>query len=98
LVKTVECHSHAKMFNQITALFRMQVLNTPESIIPGRVATTSRVEYHFHVYGGLNILVIEIKLKHGSGDERRDMIAQVMAEADGALIAHFRLLCSPSIT
>ena len=91
-------YRYPKIFNQIAALFRMQVINTPESIIPGRIATKCRVEYHFHVYGGLNILVIEIKLKIGSGEERRDMVAQVMAEADGSLVAHFRFFRPPSVT
>lgn len=39
-----------------------------------------RVEYHFLVLGELAFLVIEVKLELGTGGERLNAIAQVIAE------------------
>ena len=58
-------------------------MNTPESMIYGRITTRGRIEYYFLVFGRLSILVIEVKYKLGDADERLDAIAQVIAECDG---------------
>ena len=42
-----------------------------------------RIEYYFLVFGGLSILVIEVKYKLRNADERMDAIAQVIAECNG---------------
>jgi hypothetical protein len=47
------------------------------------MTTRRRIEYHFLVFGGLSILVIEVKIFLGTADERLDAIAQVIAECDG---------------
>jgi hypothetical protein len=49
------------------------------------LTTRGRVEYHFLVFGGLSVLVIEVKLLLGTADERLNAIAQVIAECDGML-------------
>ena len=45
--------------------------------------TKGRVEYHFLVFGGLSVLVIQVKYELGTSEERLDAIAQVVAECDG---------------
>ena len=47
------------------------------------MTTKGRVEYHFVVFGGLSLLVIEAKFELGTGDERADAVGQVVAELDG---------------
>jgi hypothetical protein len=59
------------------------ITNTPESIIPGRMTTKGRIEYHFKVFGGLSIVFIEAKRQLGTATERLNAIAQVIAESDG---------------
>ena len=71
------------LFNCIVALFDLTIFNTPESIIPGRMTRGQQIEYHFLVFGGLSIPVIEVKFFLGTADERLDAIAQVIAECDG---------------
>jgi hypothetical protein len=61
----------------------LAIINTPVSIIPGRMTKRGRIEYHFLVFGGLSVLVIEVKFILGTPDERLDAIAQVIAECDG---------------
>jgi hypothetical protein len=65
------------------ALFSGIVLNTPETILEGRIATKGRIEYQFQTYGGVTILFIEVKLEIGGLAERLDCVAQVIAECDG---------------
>jgi hypothetical protein len=79
------CSCFWQLFNRTVSLFDLTILNTPESIIPGRMTTKGRIEYHFSVFGGLAILVIEVKFTLGTADERLDAIAQVIAECDGML-------------
>jgi len=50
--------------------------------------TKGRVEYHFLVFGGLSLLVIEVKFELGTGEERLNAIAQVAAECDGIYLSH----------
>ena len=57
-------------------------MNNPESMIYGRIKTRGRIEYYFLAFGGLSILVIEVKYKLGDAEERLDAIAQVIAECD----------------
>ena len=47
------------------------------------MTTRGRIVYHFSVFGGLSILVIEVKFALGTPCERLDAIAQVIAECDG---------------
>ena len=42
-----------------------------------------RIQYRFIVFGGLSILVIEVKYELEDAKERLDAIAQVIAELDG---------------
>jgi hypothetical protein len=53
------CSTSYKLFNRTIVLFKLTIRNTLESMIPGRL--TGRIEYHFLVFGGLSLLVIEIK-------------------------------------
>ena len=75
-------HFH-QLFNRIVALFDLTIFNTSESIIPDRMTTRGRIGYHFLAFGGLSVLVIEVKFFIGTADERLDAIAQVIAECDG---------------
>jgi hypothetical protein len=52
-------------------------------MLQGRITNRGRVEYFFKSFGAIAFLVIEVKLKIGSGQERLDAIAQVIAECDG---------------
>ena len=47
------------------------------------MATKGRVEYHFVLFGGLSLLVIEVKFELGTGEERANAVGQVIAECDG---------------
>jgi hypothetical protein len=84
------CSRFYQLFNRTIALFRLTILNTPESIIPGRMTTKGRIEYHFLVFGGLAVLVIEVKYVLGVAEERLNAIAQVIAECDGMHTASLR--------
>ena len=55
------------------------------------MTTRGRIEYHFLVFGGLSILVIEVKFFLGTADERLDAIAQVIAECDGMYCATLQI-------
>lgn len=80
----------APLFNRTVALFKLTIVNTPESMIYGRITTRGRIEYYFLVFGGFSILVIEVKYKLGDADERLDAIAQVIAECDACDYANDR--------
>jgi hypothetical protein len=69
--------------NRLVGEFNLLIQNTPESIMPGRLPTTGRIEYQFKVWGALTVLFIEVKLEIGSSQERQNAVAQVIAEADG---------------
>lgn len=51
--------------------------------MPGCMSTRGRIEYQFKVCGALTILFMEVELRIGSGDERLNSVAQVIAEVDG---------------
>jgi len=87
----------APLFNRTVALFDLSIRNTPESIIRGRMTTSGRVEYHFLVFGGLSLLVIEVKYVLGSDEERLDAIAQVVAECDACDYANDRFQFPPAL-
>ncbi|KAK2467391.1 hypothetical protein APHAL10511_000626 [Amanita phalloides] len=72
----------APLFNRTVALLKLAITNTPESTIHGRLTTKGRIEYHFLVFGGVSILVIEVKYALGVAEERLDAIAQIIAECD----------------
>jgi hypothetical protein len=78
----------APVFNRIIALFGLLISNTPESIMPGRIATKGR---QFRVFGGLTVVYIEVKLEVGTGDEHLNAVAQLIAEADGCDYANSQL-------
>jgi len=60
----------------------LTIRNVPESVIQGCISTRGRIEYHFLVFGELSLLVIEVKYRLGTSDERLNAIAQVIAECD----------------
>jgi hypothetical protein len=71
-----------QLFNRTIARFKLTIRNTPESMT-GRMTTRGRIEYHFLVFGGLSILVIEVKYILGNAEERLNAIAQFIDECDG---------------
>ncbi len=71
------------VFIRIADLFCSTITATPETLMAGRVASSRRVEHHFCTVGSLSLLLIEIKYKIGNPTERRNVVAQVIAEADG---------------
>jgi hypothetical protein len=79
--------------NRTVALFKCTIRNTPEIIIPGRTSTKGRIEYQFVVFGGLSVLVIEVKYVLKSGEDRLNAIAQVVAECDGMVMLASRFDC-----
>jgi hypothetical protein len=87
--------TNQQLFNRTVAQFGLLIANTPESVIPGRMTTRGRIEYHFKVFGALTILFVEVKLEIGSAEERHDAIAQVIAELDGKCTSR-RLCCISS--
>lgn len=60
------CSRLYQLLDQTVALFKSTIRDTPECIIPGRMTTKGRVEYHFSVFGGLSVLVIEVKYNWGA--------------------------------
>jgi hypothetical protein len=69
----------------------LTIRNVPESVIQGRISTRGRIEYHFLVFGELSLLVIEVKFRLGTGDERLNAIAQVIAECDGMHLSSLQI-------
>ena len=65
------------------ALFSGLIYNTPESILEGRITTRGRIEYQFKMYGGVTIILIEVKLEIGGFTEHLNCVGQVIAECDG---------------
>ena len=51
------------------------------------MTTKGRIEYQFLVFGGLSILVTEVKFVLGTAEERLNAIAQVIAECDGIYLS-----------
>ena len=72
-------------FNKIVSLFSGLLLNTPEEMLEGKIATKGRIEYQFKTYGGVTVVFIEVKLNVGGLAERLNCYAQVIAECDGEL-------------
>ena len=60
------------------------MLNTPETLLEGRITTKGRMEYQFKKFGGITVVFIEVKLNVGNSTERLNYFAQVIAECDGA--------------
>ena len=86
-----------QLFNRTIALFKLIINNTPESTIHGRMTTKGRIEYHFLMFGGISILVIEVKYILGVAEERLDAIAQVIAECDGMQKLHDKIVSNTYI-
>ncbi|KAF8808065.1 hypothetical protein BYT27DRAFT_7097515 [Phlegmacium glaucopus] len=72
----------APIFNHLVTTFGFAFRNLPESSLHGRITNRGRIEYYFKSFGAIVFLVIEIKLKIGSGQERLDAVAQVIAECN----------------
>ena len=75
-----------QFFNRTIGLFSGLLLNTPETVIDGRLTTKGRIKYHFKTYGGVTVVFVEVKLVIGSDAERIDYVAQVIAECDGTVL------------
>lgn len=72
-----------QLFTRLVAEFKLLIINSPESVIEGRITTKGRIEYLFKAFGSLAIVFIEVKYCLNTGDEFLDAVAQVIAEADG---------------
>jgi hypothetical protein len=59
----------------------LTIRNVPESVIQGRISTRGQIEYYF--FGEISLLVIEVKFRLRTSDERLNAIAQIIAECDG---------------
>lgn len=72
-----------QFFARIVAIFGLLINNTPESMMPGRLATAGRIEYQYKAFGDLTVLCIEVKVGMDTSDQYLDAVAQLIAEADG---------------
>lgn len=69
----------------ILSLFYGRLVNMPEHMLHGRMAGSRRCEFSITFHGRLTLLFIEVKHELSYNPrEHSKMIAQVMAEADGA--------------
>jgi hypothetical protein len=71
--------------NTVLSLFHGRLTNMPEHLMKGQMASSGRCEFTVTFHGRLVLLFIE--LKHSlavSNEDHADMVAQVLAEADGA--------------
>jgi hypothetical protein len=67
------------------ALFSGLLFNTPETLLEGRITTKDRIEYQFKTYGGITVVLIEVKLDIGNLTEQLNYFAQVITECDGMI-------------
>lgn len=65
------------------ALFSGVIYNTPETLLEGRLTNKERIEYQFKVYGGVTVVLIEVKTEIGGFNGHLNCIAQLIAECDG---------------
>lgn len=72
-----------KLFTHIVALFKLQVRNTPKSIIEGHLISNGGIKHLFQAFGDLVMLFIEVKFILKTGKEYLDAVAQMIAEALG---------------
>jgi len=77
-------------FNKTVALFSGVLLNTPETLLEGRITTKGRIEYQFKTFGGITVVFIEVKLNLGNSTERINFFAQVIAECDACAWMNFQ--------
>lgn len=71
--------------NTLLSLFHGRLTNMPEHLMKGQMASSGRCEFTITFHGRLVLLFIE--LKHSlavSNENHANIIAQVLAEADGA--------------
>ena len=61
------------------ASFSGLIHNTPK----GRITTHGRIEHQFKIYGGVIIILIEVKLEIGGYIDHLNCVGQVIAECDG---------------
>jgi hypothetical protein len=69
----------------LLSLFSGRLINLPERTLKGWITTSGRCEFLVTLLGMVMFLFIEVKdtLKGGS-TKHSDLVAQVLAEADGA--------------
>lgn len=69
----------------ILSLFSGRLINLPEHTLRGRITTSGRCQFSVTLLGMVMLLFIEVKdtLKGGPA-KHSDLVAQVLAEADGA--------------
>ncbi|KAK9367050.1 hypothetical protein V1509DRAFT_641170 [Lipomyces kononenkoae] len=68
-------------FKKIVALFSGAMFNTPESLLESEATRSDRIEYQYTIAGDISVLFIEVIPKEGTGPERLDFVAQVIAES-----------------
>ena len=73
-----------EIFNHLITIFCPAFENhKPESIIGGHITTKGRVNHYFKAIYSVAVLVIEVKFRIGSAEERMNAVAQVVAECNG---------------
>jgi hypothetical protein len=69
----------------LLSLFNGRLTNLPEHLLQGTISKSGRCEYTITFYGRLMLLFIEYKTSlEGNPDSHSDVVAQCIAEADGA--------------
>jgi hypothetical protein len=64
-------------------LFGSAVINQPEGLLEAKYTKKGRIEHHFYAMNSISIVFIEVKKTYAMGDERLDVIAQILAESAG---------------
>lgn len=64
-------------------LFGSAVINQPEGLLEAEYTKKGRIEHHFYAINSISIIFIEVKKTYAMGDERLDVIAQILAESAG---------------
>jgi len=74
-----------EVFDKLTDLFCGRMVNKPELNIEGQVSRKGRCEYSYVFFDACMVLLVELKLKLGSLTDNNfsNIVAQVMAEAEG---------------
>ena len=64
-------------------LFGSAIINQPEGLLEAEFTKMGRIEHHFYAMNSISIVFIEVKKTYAMGDERLDVIAQILAESAG---------------
>ena len=64
-------------------LFGSAVINKADGLLEAEYTKKGRIEHHFYAMNSISIVFIEVKKTHAMGDERLDVIAQILAESAG---------------